>query len=153
MTSCLVVNYFHTMGVALPADNKHLALEVTSGKISWNFCLMDNPPYKLRKLHQVFTKREIFCTFPGNVWNFPPKQGQLIYDYSSEVEWKDLVYTIIISVINYIWLLINTIYFANFNIGTIILCTVLCSLLDVLFGLYHVVTLTKALVICSLFNK
>lgn len=73
-TSCLVVSYFGAMGLTLvwnlPADDKHLAVEVRSGPVS---CLTDRHSlYKLRKPHQTLTKQKSSIHFPENVWELFP---------------------------------------------------------------------------------
>lgn len=51
--------------------------------------------------------------------------GNAYFTVTSQ-EIKESVYIIVISVVSYIWFLINTIFFASFNIG-ILMCTILCN--------------------------
>lgn len=131
-TACPVGSLFGTMTVTLPAGNKHLAMEVRSGKIKlisdWQTKTTPN-----------FQKGEIFCMFLGKVLGFLPKAGTptlwlflwrlskrtlcLLFHFGSKLH----------------WLLICTISLLA-SVETPWCCVLPCHLPAVLFDLYCVVS-------------
>lgn len=127
-TNCLVESYFRALGLILVWNllntNKHLAVEVRSGKTGW---ISDwHSLYKLHKPHQTFTKQKFSIRFPGNIWSFSHELGMLALQLLSRGQVKESVYFIVISVVSYIQLLINTTSCGRLTIGTLIWCSIVC---------------------------
>lgn len=111
--------------VAFPADNKHLALRVRLEEDKLKFLTDRHFTLHAVKATQNFRKAEVFCTFPRNMGGFFLKPGLhsvLLFQRLSERT---------LCVIDSSSIGVNDIdsnlynFFASYNIGMFMLCTVL----------------------------